>query len=293
MKADFDRWIKGIPYELAFWNNVYRWRHTFNGMMGWSNYGKIIRLDGFDVNSFLIKCEHPIVLDVGCGMSYAPGSLIKGSHGPVKLDIHYVDPLAFSFNKIQKRYNRGLPEIEFGMSEFLSTFYPYKNIDLVIIQNALDHSANPIKGIIEAIETLKIGGILYLNHHINEAEREHYKGFHLYNLINEDSNLIIWNEDNKWNVNEIIKNFESTEVHICENNIVAVIRKLDEVPTTLLNHKSDINSLLNIFISDNNISLYAALIYKLKYIYLNFIQFFAQAMPWSIKMKIKKIIKQA
>ena len=27
------QWIDGIPYEKAFWNNVYRWKQTFNGMM--------------------------------------------------------------------------------------------------------------------------------------------------------------------------------------------------------------------------------------------------------------------
>ena len=23
------RWFSGIAYEVAFWNNVYRWNHTF------------------------------------------------------------------------------------------------------------------------------------------------------------------------------------------------------------------------------------------------------------------------
>ena len=45
--------------------------------------------------------------------------------------------------------------IEFGMMEYLSDFYPEGNIDMVIIQNALDHSSAPQIGIIEAMQTLK------------------------------------------------------------------------------------------------------------------------------------------
>lgn len=38
-------WSKGIPYEIAFWNNVFRWKHTFNGMMEWSNFNFVIDLE--------------------------------------------------------------------------------------------------------------------------------------------------------------------------------------------------------------------------------------------------------
>ena len=31
-----EKWLDGIAYEIAFWNNVYRWPHTFKGMMGWA-----------------------------------------------------------------------------------------------------------------------------------------------------------------------------------------------------------------------------------------------------------------
>ena len=39
-----EKWLDGIAYEIAFWNNVYRWPHTFKGMMGWAHYGSIINL---------------------------------------------------------------------------------------------------------------------------------------------------------------------------------------------------------------------------------------------------------
>ena len=53
------KWLDGISYEIAFWNNVYRWSHTFRGMMGWANYGSKIELEGFDANDFLLNFEQP------------------------------------------------------------------------------------------------------------------------------------------------------------------------------------------------------------------------------------------
>ena len=58
-KDIISKWLKGIPYEVAFWNNVYRWNATFKGMMGWANYGSTISLEDFDANRFLLQKEHP------------------------------------------------------------------------------------------------------------------------------------------------------------------------------------------------------------------------------------------
>ena len=130
-------------------------------------------------------------------LSYATGNYIEINGTKTALDLHYVDPLADVFNDIKKRYHRNLPDIEFGMVEYLSDFFPRHDADLIIIQNALDHSAMPIKGIQEAFSTLKTGGILYLNHHPNEAETEQYKGFHQYNIDEENGKLVIWNKIGK------------------------------------------------------------------------------------------------
>lgn len=288
-----NKWIDGIPYEIAFWNNVYRWNKTFKGLMGWSNFGSIISLELFDANSFLKNISHPTVLDIGCGMSYAPGNLINNNEETSEINIHYVDPLAPYFNKILKRQKRKLPEIEFGIMEYLSIFYPNHNIDLAIIQNALDHSSNPVKGIYEAIDILKEGGVLYLNHHPNEAETENYKGFHQYNIINEDDRLIIWNKKEKWNINELIKNFADIKVyrHDDTGHIIAVItKKKNSIPIV----KNDIRDELVKNLFDAIITYPPKRIsFKYKYLLFNTILFFMQALPWDVKMKLKKTIKQA
>lgn len=293
---DFSKWSDGIVYEIAFWNNVYRWKHTFQGMMNWSKYGGIIDLEQFDANAFLTTVPTPLVLDVGSGMSYAPGNHVERHGQQEKLDIHYIDPLAFQFNNILHAYHKQLPEIEFGMIEYLSAFYPDHNVDMVIVQNALDHSANPIKGLYEALDTLRIQGVLYLNHHPNEAVTEQYKGFHQYNICQEEGNLIIWNQSERWNINELFAPIAKVEVYSGEDeHVIAVIRKTAEVPASLLCDKNDKKVLCQQIMAQmfwqNNVS--GSIMHKLSYWKFNTIQFFAQALPYDLKMKVKKLIKQA
>lgn len=134
---------------------MYRWPHTFKGMMGWANYGSKIELEGFDANAFLQQQTEPHVYDVGCGMSYAIGDKMECDGQLIPLDVHYVDPLAIHFNDILRRHKKDLPFIEFGMAEYLSAFIPSADASLITIQNALDHSSMPIKGIVESLVSLE------------------------------------------------------------------------------------------------------------------------------------------
>ena len=295
-KKGLNNWIKGVGYETAFWNNVFRWKHTYNGLMQWSNYGDVISLEGFDANEFLLKHDTPRVLDVGCGMSYATGDFINRDGEKEKLDIHYVDFLAVEFNKILKRHKRQLPEIEFGMMEYLSVFFDKVNPHLIVIQNALDHSSQPVKSIIEAIRVLPLGGTLYLNHHPNEAETEKYKGFHQFNVNEKDGNLIIWNKEDETNVNQLVDGFADIEVKRHENgHIIAIITKVADVPQSIVDDKKDMCEMCNAFLAESlkSSSISRSIALKSKYCFFNITQFFAQALPWSLKMKVKKLIGQA
>lgn len=297
------KWLDGISYEVAFWKNVYRWSHTFKGMMGWSNYGSTIQLEGFDANAFLLSQEKPQVYDVGSGMSYAVGSFIdKGNKVLVPLNIHYMDPLAFHFNHILKKYKKQLPQIEFGMAEYLSAFIPKNTASLITIQNALDHSSNPIKGIMEALFSLKKGGVLYLNHHPNEAEMEKYKGFHQYNIDEKEGNLMIWNKRENINVSQLLEGVASVEMkRMVNGHIIAIITKntlqaaLPEKLSHYVDDKQDKAELCNVLLQYQYV--HASLGKNLRDSFcfglFNMVQFLAQMLPWSVKMKLKHLIKQA
>lgn len=295
------KWLDGISYEVAFWNNVYRWPHTFKGMMGWAHYGSKISLEGFDANAFLLSFDHPKVYDVGAGMSYAVGDHVERNGKLEPLDIHYVDPLAFHFNRILRKYKKDLPLIEFGMAEYLSAFIP-GDASLITIQNALDHSSAPIKGIVEALTALRTGGVLYLNHHPNEAEMEHYKGFHQFNVDEEHGELIIWNRQERTNVNQLLHDIATVEVKRMDNgHIIAVLKREDqtkELPTSLrqyVDDKRDKAELCEVLMQYqyNHASTLRSLANGLRFGMFNTIQCVAQMLPWSLKMKVKHWLKQA
>lgn len=295
-KQHLDQWTKGIVYEVAFWNNVCRWDRTFQSTMQWSHLGGPISLEGFNAQDFLVAQPHPVVLDVGCGMSYATGNFIERDGMLTPIEIHYVDPLAAYFNQIAQRHHRQLPEVEFGMMEHLSAFFPQQDVSMVVIQNALDHSANPIKGIIEALHTVRTGGVVYLNHHPNEAETEQYKGFHQYNICLEDQQLVIWNKQERQVINDIISDFATINVwqQSDTRHVIAVIRKTADIPQDLLTAKLEIQELCKNVMSIQALSqnVGRTLRQQFRYWLFNCIQFFAQSLTYENKMRLKQLIKQ-
>lgn len=239
-------WLEGIPYEVAFWNSLYANKSERNRLLEWSSYGSDISLHNFDAVTFLTEWEElhgktAKVLDVGCGLSYCTGNYAGEGK---EIDIHYIDPLSAFYNKILSRHKMDLPQIEFGMLEYLSSSYK-KKAALIIIQNALDHSSNPVKGILECMECLDTGGILYLKHYPNEAEKENYRGFHKHNVDEVNGRLIIWNQSGNTDINALIGSFADITVSRYEDpdEVIAVIRKNAPLPQGLLDTKSDVRIL--------------------------------------------------
>ncbi len=231
---DFQRWLSGIPYEVAFWRSYYGNKRRRDDLFRWSLYDKPCHLDNFDIDKYVddLKTPEPKLLDVGCALSYMFSSNINGKH----FNVDYVDPLAPFYNQILRKYSIERPEIKFGMIESLSGSYAPNTVDFIHVRNALDHCSNPLNGIIQALAALKIGKVLYLNHFRNEAENEGYRGFHQFNINEKDGNFILWNKDTELNVTEICKEFaEVTTSVTSEGRIVSVITKKAEVPSTLYN----------------------------------------------------------
>lgn len=285
--SEFKDWLSGIPYELAFWNNVFRWTSTFNSMMRWSRYNKNLELDGMDVSVLLKDSENPIVLDIGCGLSFANGDRLSIGGEEKKIDVHYIDPLADFYNVINRRHKRHLPNIEFGIMEHISSTWNCSDVTLCIICNALDHSSSPIKGIMEALKVLKIGGRLYLNHHPNEAETENYKGFHKFNIcIDEQKRLIIWNRQERVIVNDLLAGYAEIETKTLDNGfVVAIITKIADIPNNT-GQEYNTEHLRSLIQATSN-----TLSFKIKYQWYNIIQFFVQSLSWDKKQKLKRLIK--
>ena len=292
------KWLLGIPYEVAFWEATYRNKKELGKLFAFSHYGKALTLDGFDAAAFLLtqpKPENAKILDIGSGMTYLPGEYIEDAKGnTVSLNIHYVDPLANYYNQIAEKHYPSVPKVEFGMMEYLSAFYPEHDVTLAMIQNALDHSANPVKGILEALNALRKGGVLYLNHHPNEAEYENYRGFHQFNICIENNELIIWNRDKRFNVNDTVKDFANVETKIVGSNPVAIITKTAEVPDAMLAREQDVrtlsNALLELTQKMNDPSFMRR--YHRQFRYYRIAQWGAKLFSWQTRQNIKKFIKK-
>ena len=228
------KWMQGIPYEVAFWRSYYANRKRRRQLMEWSQYGRECSLDGFDLAAFVSTCPspEPLLLDVGCAMSYAFGNIVGGR--PQK--VLYIDPLAPFYNRILRRYRIDRPEITFGMVEYLSATNAGVTADFIHIRNALDHCADPMEGILQALACLRTGGVLYLNHFDNEALREAYRGFHQYNITEEDGKLLIWDRHlRKTWVDDTVAPFASVKTTVTpQGRIVAVITKTADVPLSVV-----------------------------------------------------------
>ena len=282
-------WINGIPHEIAFWEGVYSNKRRIESLFKWSKYNKEIELLNFDVKNFLSQKENPIIVDAGCGMSFSNGDKLDGK----QLNVCYIDPLAPFFNKIIEKKKLELPKITFGFIEYLSAFVPNK-VSLIIVQNALDHSKNPLKGILECIESLEIGGVLYLRHFRNEAETENYRGFHQYNIAVENDNMIIWNKEMKTNINSFLKDFATIKTSTYGNEVIAVITKKQELPNGLIDCKKDIADLSNQYIEliQNFNKVSYSFLYHWNFFKLRTMHLFAQRFSWKTRQRIKGIIKK-
>lgn len=187
---EIDLWLRGVPDEIVYWDSFFSVKR--NREKTCLSVGEELLLPAFSVKEFYDEHKNGFtVLDIGCSASFIHGNQIGGQ--PV--DMHYVDPLAVFYNRIIEKYSINLPEIEFGMVEYISSFYEQQSISLIIIANALDHCFNPVKGIQECVKLLKKGGVLYLKHHRNVAEMEYYHGFHQYNIDIIENELVIWRDN--------------------------------------------------------------------------------------------------
>lgn len=286
----FENWIEGIPYEIAFWKSYYGNKKRRKDLFGWSMYDKDCVLDNFDINTYIkgLGNDKPKIMDVGCALSYMFGNIINGK----KHDIIYLDPLAHFYNKILNKYKIERPRIEFGSFETLSFFFDSDSIDFIHIRNALDHSSDPVGGILQALKVLKKGGILYLNHFLNEGENEGYRGFHQFNLTEENGDFIVWNKKERTNVTELLRGVaEVTTTLTPQGRIVTVIKKTGEIPETLFNtreiSRENVKNLFSTIEYFN--SLPNSFKHQIRRLYTTIGHKTMRLLPYSLLNKIKKL----
>ena len=234
------RWLQGVEDELYFWNNYF-----FHHLDRISKMNK-----RFIFEEYLPSNEESTVkfLDVGSGPIGACGFYTDKVK---KLEMIAIDPLAAAYKMLRRKYgiDNGL-NLHSGFVELLSECFPSNHFDIVHMRNSLDHSFDPIYGIMQILQVLKIGGKLILRHHENEAQREHYMGFHQWNLSIDSKNhkFLIWNADHWYDVERIVAPYADMELSakaeqgVDENGDAWVLNKV------VLQKKKDIPANANPYI---------------------------------------------
>ena len=202
-------WFDEILSEVDFWRNDV----AKPGAKYYEHYLDRVKEKRF-VCDRLTRNPRPndVVLDVGCGICSQYGNKIDDG----EINLVGIDPLAFYYNKINHfvGYN---PKVSFGVFELLSQQLQHDYADYILIDNALDHSVDPVAAIIEAYKVLKTGGVMSIAHHINEAYKAFYSGLHQWNIGHQNGDLIIWNDKNYVNISQMISPYGNVDVKIVDS----------------------------------------------------------------------------
>jgi SAM-dependent methyltransferase len=153
------------------------------------------------------------------------GSLWKGA----KVQVYASDILANEYNRILKE--KGIkPVVPVTREDMESLSYANDFFDIVYCVNALDHAVNPIGAIQEMYRVVKPGGWIYLKCFVNVGEKENYVGMHMWNVkLDGNNNLIIWNKEKSFSVNELFPGFKSSKEvqpgHEDDEMIISTLQK--------------------------------------------------------------------
>lgn len=187
------KWLSGINEELLFWEEFFK-KKSQEAVCG--------KKREFTLENQLpdAPCESVKFLDVGSGPIGRCGFL---SSKVKDLQITAVDPLADAYNYLKQKYHvdNGL-DLRYGFVEILDTLFEKDSFDIVHMSNSLDHSFDPLRGIMQLLFVCKIGGKVILRHQENEGERCQYQGLHKWNLSlhNNQNTFLIWNREQKYDV---------------------------------------------------------------------------------------------
>jgi SAM-dependent methyltransferase len=245
LQAQLTEWKQGIPSETLFWDG---WMEERGGQ--WS--GDFQRR--FDAETPLdpwlaaaarsLSKEEVSILDVGSGPAPVIGYKLEG----VALRITAVDPLASIYANLLARHELNPPITPmFAPAEELSSFFEPNSFDIAHCRNALDHSFDPLRGISEMLKVIRVGGLILLRHHRNEAEQEDYKGFHHYNFDCCGNRFVIWNKSLKADIGDLTRGY--AEISCAMNGFVDVtIRKITDLRESAGAHRARVRQYLEAFV---------------------------------------------
>jgi SAM-dependent methyltransferase len=206
-----EKWNEGIPEELKFWES---WFETYGYI--WPDDYKF-RIDPetelqADIAELLNQTlpdsqMHLLsILDMGAGPLTFLGKKFHGKD----LNLMPVDALADQYDEMLARHGIVPPiRTDKWKSEDIADLPgEFGKFNMIVAQNTLDHSIDPLKAILGMRSKLLPGGIIYLKHFINEGERGGYGGLHQWNFYMEGECMMLRSQEEFHNVTK-----EFAQVH--------------------------------------------------------------------------------
>jgi SAM-dependent methyltransferase len=195
-------WEAGKSYEVYWW----RWflerniRHQTDEYKRRFDPDQPLQ-DWITENLSALQGSTVSILDVGAGPATNLGKRWNGG----MVQITAVDPLAEDNNHLLDDLGITPPvRTQQGEVEHLTEQFPLNHFDLVNMENALDHSYDPLTGIQQMLEVVKPGGSVVLKHYVNEGEQGQYTGFHQWNFCADNGHFVMWNPQTRVSINDAI-----------------------------------------------------------------------------------------
>lgn len=210
MWNDIEQWREGLASEIAFWDS---WLAT-EGREWPEEYRDRVDPDmplQEDLRALLQRFPGPDyeILDVGAGPLTSIGKRWPGRG----VRITAVDPLADVFARLLERHHiTPLFATSWCHGELLHERFARHQFDLVHARNSLDHSYNPLRAVLLALEVVKVGGAVLLSNHEDEAVAEGYAGLHQWNFSEQGGHFFISNRWLRFNVSRLLRSFAEVEV---------------------------------------------------------------------------------
>src|SRR6516164_9162357 len=245
LRAQMMEWKLGVASESAFWDTWMQerggeWPEDFR-----KRFDPETPLDPWVAAAARsLGKEDLSIVDVGTGAVPGIGYKLEG----IALRITAVDPLASIYKGLLARHRLNPPIAPiFAPAEELSSFFEPNSLDIAHCRNALDHSFDPLRGISEMLKVIRVGGLILLRHHRNEAEQEDYKGFHHYNFDCCGNRFVIWNKSLKADIGDLTRGY--AEISCAMNGFVDVtIRKITDLRESAGAHRARVRQYLEAFV---------------------------------------------
>jgi hypothetical protein len=215
-------WERALDDELRFW----RWA------LGQGHFDDRLQRDRHIQAELarLLDERHTgpteaVVIDVGSGPLTTVGTV--WAH-PMR--VIAIDPLADRYNALMDEMGI-IPPVRpvRGSAEHLSSVIPHGSADLLVMNNALDHSYQPLRCVLNLVATAKPGCFVHLSHFANEAEKERYAGLHQWNIFRRGRDTIISSRTEEHSLTQLLagRATVSTRTRFEKHGIVeTLIRRL-------------------------------------------------------------------